>query len=324
VDVNVHPQKLEVRFARPQEVYAAVRHVVGGAIARAPWLDATPVRTYTMPPAGGRGPGREGGAERSGDHARGWSLADAAAAAARGRGQTALHAGLPGGGASLAADAPTRAEVIAPAPRSPGTAFFGTLAYIGQLQRTYLVCEGPGELVLVDQHAAHERVAFQRLRRAFAERSVARQRLLFPLEIEVDEAALAAAEADGPTGVLAGLGFDLDGFGGQRLVLRAVPELLKDADPKPLLLDLLHGLGKDGVSERGGGRTTLAEEALDHLFATLACHSVKRAGDVMTREESLALLAQLDEVDLRSHCPHGRPVLVRLPLTELERRFGRT
>src|SRR5262249_40919828 len=102
-------------------------------------------------------------------------------------------------------------------------------------------------------------------------------------------------------------------------VLRAVPELLKEADPKPLLLDLLHGIARDG-----GARSTLAEEALDHLFATLACHSVRRAGDVMTREESLALLAQLDEVDLRSHCPHGRPVLVRLPLSELERRFGRS
>jgi DNA mismatch repair protein MutL len=321
VDVNVHPQKLEVRFARAQEVYAAVRHVVGAAIARAPWLEATPVRTYTMPPAG-----QHGAADRRDEGTGGWSLAAAARAAARGGARPELPLGRPGDGpratpaAELPAGAPSPAASAAVAAPAAGS-FFGGLAYIGQLHRTYLVCEGPGELVLVDQHAAHERVAFARLRRGFRERSVARQRLLFPLEIEVDEAAHAAAQGAEAAALLGGLGFDLEGFGGRRLVLRAVPELLKDADPKPLLLDLLHGLAKD---DDGEGRTTAAEDALDHLFATLACHSVKRAGDAMTREESLALLAQLDEVDLRSHCPHGRPVLVRLPLPELERRFGRT
>jgi DNA mismatch repair protein MutL len=323
VDVNVHPQKLEVRFARAQEVYAAVRHVVGAAIARAPWLEATAVRTYTMPPAGHRG-----AADRTNDGAGGWSLAAAARAAAQGA-RPELPLGRPPGPSTDPSRAAPPAEALARAP-APGTnaaapvaasAFFGGLSYIGQLHRTYLVCEGPGELVLVDQHAAHERVAFARLRRGFRERSVARQRLLFPLEIEVDDAARAAAEGEAAAGLLGSLGFDLEGFGGRRLVLRAVPELLKDADPKPLLLDLLHGLARE---DGAGGRATLAEEALDHLFATLACHSVKRAGDAMTREESVALLAQLDEVDLRSHCPHGRPVLVRLPLGELERRFGRT
>jgi DNA mismatch repair protein MutL len=324
VDVNVHPQKLEVRFARAQEVYAAVRHVVGAAIARAPWLQATPVRTYTMPP--GQGPAPEDRPRQNDlgpltNAGGGWSLAAAARAAARGGPAAASRPLFPPISRAADAPAPTAAEAVAPRPETSAGTFFGALAYIGQLARTYLVCEGPGELVLVDQHAAHERVAFSRLRRAFRERSVARQRLLFPLEIEVDESAVATAESPAVASTLAGLGFELDGFGGKRLVLRAVPELLKDADPKPLLLDLLHGLARE---EDAGARATLAEEALDHLFATLACHSVKRAGDSVTREEAAALLAQLDEVDLRSHCPHGRPVLVRLPIGELERRFGRT
>ena len=90
----------------------------------------------------------------------------------------------------------------------------------------------------------------------------------------------------------------------------------KDTDPKPLLLDVLHKLGE-------GTRPELASDRLDHVFATMACHSVVRAGDVLGRQQAMALLSQLDAVDLRSHCPHGRPVLLRLPMSEIERRFGR-
>jgi DNA mismatch repair protein MutL len=195
--------------------------------------------------------------------------------------------------------------------------FFAELSYIGQLDRTYLVCEGRGELILVDQHAAHERVAFQRLRVAHRQRSIARQRLLFPIPIEVDELAAAAARGAESEEVLGGLGFELEPFGAGTVLLRAVPDLLRDVDPKPLLLDVLHKLAD-------GTRPELAGERLDHIFATMACHSVVRAGDVMGREQALALLAQMDSVDLRSHCPHGRPVLLRMALAEIERRFGRT
>ena len=96
----------------------------------------------------------------------------------------------------------------------------------------------------------------------------------------------------------------------------AVPELLKDSDPKPLLHDVLSQLAE-------GGAATSAAERIDHALATMACHSVVRAGDVLGRPQVLSLLQQLDGVDLRSHCPHGRPVLLRLPMAEIERRFGR-
>jgi DNA mismatch repair protein MutL len=289
VDVNVHPQKLEVRFARAQEVYAAVRHVVGAAVARAPWLAAAPVRTYSLPPQ------RFEAAE-----AEPLRLSFPPEAEPR----------LP-----FAAVEVQPPPVIAAEARA-GT-FFGGLAYVGQVHRTYLVCEGPDELVLVDHHAAHERVAFQRLRTAHRQRAIARQRLLFPIPIEVDDAAAAAAVAPDVVATVAELGFELEAFGSTTLLLRAVPELLKDVDPKPLLLDVLHRLGEGTGPELAGDR-------LDHVFATMACHSVVRAGDLLGREQATALLAQLDEVDLRSHCPHGRPVLLRMSLGEIERRFGRT
>jgi DNA mismatch repair protein MutL len=220
----------------------------------------------------------------------------------------------------------SRAEDVGTAPRGslpsgaaaagPGATFFGALAYIGQLQRTYLVCEREGELVLVDQHAAHERVVFHRLRRAHAAREIARQRLLFPIPIELEETGLDLSGTEIPA-ALDGLGFDVEPFGGNALLLRAVPEVLKEGDPKPLLLDVLARLSEGPPPDR-------AAEAMDHVFATMACHSVVRAGDPMDREQALALLSQLDDVDVRSHCPHGRPVVVRITLSELERRFGRT
>jgi DNA mismatch repair protein MutL len=201
--------------------------------------------------------------------------------------------------------------------------FFSLLSYVGQLHRTYLVCEGEGELILIDQHAAHERVAFDRLRAAQARREVRRQRLLFPLPVEVDDLSAATA-AD--AGLLEALGFEIEApardagaavaAGKTTILVRAVPEALKDADPKPLLRDVLAQLVE-------GGAATSAAERIDHALATMACHSVVRAGDVLGRPQVLALLAQLDSVDLRSHCPHGRPVLLRMPMTEIERRFGR-
>jgi DNA mismatch repair protein MutL len=303
VDVNVHPQKMEVRFARAQEVYAAVRHVVGAAVARAPWLTAPPVRGYSLPPPRGEGRARE--------EALRFSFGASAAPAARPLAPREAPAAPPAPASNLA---PEPAPV---GPRSGGDTFFGGLAFIGQLQRTYLVCESPGELVLVDQHAAHERVVFQRLRTAHRQRAIARQRLLFPIPIEVDEEAAAAAVAPEVIGVLDELGFDLEAFGATTLLLRGVPELLKDVDPKPLLLDVLHRLGE-------GTQPELAGDRLDHVLATMACHSVVRAGDLLSREEVAALLAQLDAVDLRSHCPHGRPVLLRMSIAEIERRFGRT
>jgi DNA mismatch repair protein MutL len=301
VDVNVHPQKLEVRFARAQEVYAAVRHVVGAAIARAPWLrtaDDRPMRTFTQPPR------------------TELDATDATRPVRVRAGAMALPRSAQGALPLRARDADDAAgpATIGGAPGEPTPRFFADLNYVGQVHRTYLVCEAPDELILIDQHAAHERVAYGRLRAAHARRQMPRQQLLFPIPIEVGEAAAAALETDD---VLGGLGFEVARHGPAMILLRAVPEPLKDADPKPLIRELLTDLA-DGTPLRDGEL-----DRVDHLLATIACHSVVRAGDVLGRPEALALLGQLDAVDLRSHCPHGRPVLLRLPLGEIERRFGR-
>jgi DNA mismatch repair protein MutL len=323
LDVNVHPQKLEVRFARPQEVYAAVRHVVSGAIGRAPWLPsggasagrAQPVRTFTLPPVHGSASASTGGGGS-------WTHTSQAALPLRAR-DGVDEAPAPGPlPFAPPAPAPVRAvsDLAGASPFEGAVPFFAGLSYIGQLHRTYLVCESPGptpELILIDQHAAHERVAYARLVAAHGRREVRRQRLLFPLPIEVDDEASAAIVDGAAKTTLDGLGFEVERAGARVVRVRAVPEMLKDADPKPLLREVLSGLA-DGAP----AAETL--EGVDHVLATMACHSVVRAGDVLGRSEAVGLLSQLDGVDLRSHCPHGRPVMLRLPMGEIERRFGRT
>ncbi len=291
LDINVHPQKLEVRFARAQEVYAAVRHVVASAIGRAPWLTSSVMHTYSLPPEQASAPDRRAG------------------------GMSAANMTFPPPMAR--ADAARDAEADVDLGQSTHGTFFANLEYIGQLHRTYLICQGRDELILVDQHAGHERVAFQRLRVAHRKRGIAHQRLLFPIPVEVDEAAAAQARSPEAQALLQGLGFELEAFGPTTLLVRAVPDLLRNVDPKPLVTDVLARLAE-------GAPAAPDDEPLDHIFATMACHSVVRAGDLLGREQAVALLGQLDAVDLRSHCPHGRPVVLRLPINEIERRFGRT
>ena len=322
LDVNVHPQKLEVRFARAQEVYGAVRHVVGAAVARAPWLPPAPLRAYTLPPEH-----LDAVAEAAGEPAELASVQSEMPSRGAGRAwqeplrpaQRSLARGLSHTieGLEMPKDpAPTEeAPVLASVAGSGG--FFGGLEYIGQMRRTYLICEGQGELVIVDQHAAHERITFERLRQAHRQRKVARQRLLFPIPIELDDPAIAAVREMSALETLAGLGFEVEDFGPKTLLVRAVPDLLKKVDPKPLLLDVIHGMSADEG-------TNPAEDGFDKIFATMACHGALRAGDIVSRDQALALLVQLDGVDLRSHCPHGRPVLLRMPMSEIEQRLGRT
>jgi len=327
VDVNVHPQKLEVRFAKAQEVYAAVRHAVAAGVATAPWLTepaGAAVTVYSLPPMGVAREPQAGYAER------------------RRRAEEAmrmfappleplfaapfLNSGSnPGLSRPLGADESESAvedfrTQVQNTPRegsAPGAdeRFFSSLIYLGQLHRTYLVCQAPGELVLIDQHAAHERVAFQRLREAHATASARSQRLLLPATVELERELAAMADEHAP--LLARLGFELERFGDTTVAVRALPELLAHAEPAEVLTEVLGELAARDSTE------VVADE-LDHVLATVACHSVVRAGDVLGDREVRALLESMDGIDYRAHCPHGRPVLLRLSLGEIERRFGRT
>ncbi len=338
VDVNVHPQKLEVRFADTQAVTAAVRHVIRKGVATAPWLceaaGSAPVNVRAVasyaPPRRYEPIGAAEDAEpylRVSPHQGALDLAaprvpDVALPGASRDGGGAgwtdrMRASIASRGAPVIAGrtmTATRPEPEAAPPESALRPYFAELRYIGQLDRTYLVCEGDGEMVLIDQHAAHERVEFQRLRERSETRDVPVQRLLFAATVEVgaDGAAVAADAGE----VLAAAGFEVEPFGGTSVALKAVPAGLRHDDPADVLRELLGEL-----AELDGSRA--ATSYLDHVLATIACHSVVRAGDVLAPHEAEALLRSMDGVDFRANCPHGRPVLLRLSIAELARRFGR-
>src|SRR5262249_13116216 len=160
-------------------------------------------------------------------------------------------------------------------------------------------------------HAAHERIAFQRLREAHRTSGPRPQRLLFPRTVELGAARAAAAAAHGAA--LAGIGFELEPFGAGGLVaLRASPIDLREEEVVRTLLAPPDDLAEPDASRAVGDR-------VDPMLATVACHSVVRAGDVLSAAEATALLEAMDAVDYRAHCPHGRPVLLRISVVEIAR-----
>ncbi len=323
VDVNVHPQKSEVRFSDPQSVYAAVRHAVARGVREAPWLSAAldssavtlnPVSSFAARYARERQLSWSTGNSRPFDNPRSdsekkeqtldWSnvvsLGDTAS----------VEPPKPSTPASVAHSEPQRD------PSHAGFVCFSDLRYLGQIDKTYLLCEAEGEIVLVDQHAAHERVVFERLK-AKETGNVKTQAVLFPLTIDV-EPALAAALAENVDTVSAS-GFEIEPFGENAgsvtLAIKATPAGLRES-AEEVVRQLLEEL-----SEKGGSRA--AEAIRLRVLATVACHSSVRAGDSLSEDEVYALFRDMDETDARTHCPHGRPTTLRVSLREVERRFGR-
>jgi DNA mismatch repair protein MutL len=205
---------------------------------------------------------------------------------------------------------------FSPGPTSAqGPGYFGSMRYVGQHARTYLVCEAPGgALVVIDQHASHERVLFHRFREALRGRGLESQPFLVPPVVTLPPAAARAVE--GAVGDLAAVGLEVEPFGGDAFAVKSAPALLGGAAMAPLLVDLAEQVEE---AERGSA----VGEALDGLLATMACHAAVRANQDLTREEARALLDALDAIDFKARCPHGRPVVVEVSLAELERRVGR-
>jgi DNA mismatch repair protein MutL len=177
-----------------------------------------------------------------------------------------------------------------------------------------LICEGEHGILIIDQHAADERVRFDQLRRSYASRNVRMQPLLFPERVECTELEAELIEQHQPELLQAGL--ECTRLGPSTVAIAAVPVLLSRAAPSRLLRDLLSELTRSG--ERA------VRDAIDMALATMACHAAIRAGDPLAPEEAIALLRQLDQVqDFQRHCPHGRPILCTLAFSELEQRLGR-
>jgi DNA mismatch repair protein MutL len=190
------------------------------------------------------------------------------------------------------------------------------LRILGQHRLTYIVASDGDELVLVDQHTAHERVRFEALLERVEGRLVESQGLLVPLVVDLPPDLRAALDARREE--LAALGYDLEPFGGGATRLRAVPALLGTRDPGPALERLLRDL-----VERESGQWAVSS-VRDRLAATIACHSAVRAGQPLHADAMAAIVRDVRATAHPTLCPHGRPTIVRVPRDELSRWFGRT
>jgi DNA mismatch repair protein MutL len=361
VDFNVHPQKLELRFADPRAVSDALYQVLATQLGRgfsmptplrrsetsgaapltpAPSSEPPPTgRSQPIPPPDAPLPPRvespraawaraDGSRSEPPSAPRPAPIADGVAAFVYRHGEIAAsHRSAEW--ASVRSPADTHAEhgedthgrlakdVERPDARAPISSGehveWAALEFVAQVQKTFLICEGPSGLYIIDQHAAAERVTFDRIRREYQAKSVTRQSLLFPVELAVssEEAEFLEARA----AEFDGLGMDLRVRGTQWVSVHGVPKLLERVSPERLVRDLLAEVMRQGGRGFSG--------AVDLALATLACHGSLRAGDVVAPAEARALLAALDGADFAGHCPHGRPIVSFTPWSELLRKVGR-
>ncbi|MDF1592843.1 MAG: DNA mismatch repair endonuclease MutL [Desulfobacterales bacterium] len=288
VDVNVHPTKNEVRFTDPNRVHDAVRTAVAavlGRTGRPGWVTAPVVSA-----AGTKPPG----------------LAEPMAVFRRQTPQSN----------SISIEPLKAADRTPPQDQPPlwEPEQLDNWQPIGQFRGTYILCEAGDELILIDQHAAHERIRFEQLKQQTNASRKSSQRLLIPQTIDLDQRQAAALSE-----ILAGLqniGLEIEPFGGSTFVVKAVPAVLAGREIEPLIREVAETLTETGFSAG-------IEKALEECLVVMACHGTLRANRPLSQKEMQHLVEALGRCNDPSHCPHGRPTWIKWNVRTIEKLFGR-
>ena len=295
VDVNVHPSKTEVRFRREGPNFSALQQAVRQTLTRhspVPEVATSPHSTDARA-ARTHAPSHYWPPRSTGEPVQpAWPAASTGESASDGPDEVP--------------DQPSQPQPLVPRKALPA------LRVLGQSQSTYIAAEGPDGVYLIDQHAAHERVLFERVRAETLSQQPQVQGLMEPATVDLDarQSELAESQAE----LIAGLGFLVEGFGGRTHILRGVPALLTDGDHSQSFLEVL-----DLMAE-GGGFDSWEERAA----YSIACHGAIRAGKKLTQEEMTELTRLLELCEQPHTCPHGRPTMIHLSSEHLEREFGRS
>lgn len=282
VDVNVHPAKSEVRFRNSGEAFAAVQKAVRQTLSR-----KAPV------PRASSSFGWERALEM-----RQRGLVEVGRSMRPTRGELALELHRTGDQAATATGAPPKGKLP-------------MLRVLGQLGGTYVIAEGPTGMFLIDQHAAHERVLYERFQTERAEARVSSQRLLEPLVVQPGPGQAALMEERLVS--LKEFGFEIEPFGGDTYLVRAVPAILQGTDLTQTILDIA-----DEADNRDG-----VDSWQEMVTISLACHGAARAGQTLSVQQMRELVRQLEETELPRTCPHGRPTMLHVSAEQLQREFGR-
>jgi DNA mismatch repair protein MutL len=300
VDVNVHPAKSEVRFRDGALVRGLVVNAIREALARAGHRATSAGGERTLQVMRGLLQ-----SHRPATPSFGWNGMHAPIAVSTGFGENAQ----PGLGAVAEVSADIREPASADAVSRP----LG--AARAQLHETYIIAQTADGVVIVDQHAAHERLIYERMKAARAGRGITRQMLLVPEVVEMDTVDADRLGAAAPE--LEALGLVIEAFGPGAILVREVPGELAGGNIRALVHDVIDALAADGDATKLAGK-------LDHVLATMACHHSVRAGRRLRPEEMDALLRDMEATPFSGQCNHGRPTYVELKLSDIERLFGRS
>jgi DNA mismatch repair protein MutL len=318
VDVNVHPAKHEIRFAQQKKVHDVIVRDVADRLRLADQSEWRPkhyagidaakeTHRISESNADFRVPGEKVQFPAS-TQGRNFSLAPTGN----------QYPGESGIAASFRPRSPLTKDLYSDRTAEQATLWgkkrFGDLRAIGQLQNTYILCESIEGLVLIDQHAAHERILFEKLKDRFQNEKKASQRLLIPETIDLGYREAKILERLIPN--LIELGLEIAPFGGDTFVVKSVPLLLKHKAVKPLVIEMVEKTAEIDISSG-------FEAALDRCLEIMACHGAVRANERLSDREIRELLDQLDACDRPSNCPHGRPTWVRIGFKDLEKMFKR-
>jgi DNA mismatch repair protein MutL len=301
VDVNVHPAKTEVRFRDAAMIRGLIVGALSHALAGAGHRASTTVAGAAL------------GAFRPGSYAGGYTGPSQPALRAWGVAEGAIAPDFIWPSARVEQGAAAAAGLVEAPDRPPLAAEYPLGAARAQVHETYIVAQTADGLVIVDQHAAHERLVYERMKAALANGGVKRQTLLIPdiVDLDPDECALLLARAD----ELAELGLVIEPFGGA-VAVRETPALLGQIDAAGLLRDLA-----DDIAELGAAHAL--KERLEEVCSSMACRGSVRAGRRLNGEEMNALLRQMEATPHSGQCNHGRPTYVELKLSDIEKLFGR-
>lgn len=319
VDVNVHPAKREIRFRHSREVHQSILEVVRQSIQR--YQEQVRAELFTTPSAAVADVNGVSLPPSLPDRAYRPTSSPAPSLSSSEKSPSLLRSFVSESREPEVDEVP--AEILS-VPANPTSEQTGTtpaettgLNLIGQLMDLYLLCEKNGHLLVIDQHAAHERILYGRLRQAYMNLDVPAQNLLFPVTVElaVDHCELLEQQVD----VIEQFGLKVEHFGEATWVIKAVPAVISAVAPAEILIESLEALRNSTSNSEG-----TIPDAVDQMFASMACKAAIKAGNRLRPEEMLELLLQMEKSDIFSHCPHGRPVIKTFSQVEIERWFHRS
>lgn len=301
VDVNVHPQKMEVRFNNSQMIHQIISKTIEGELAKTPWVERE-LGTNELQYGASQSESNE---NMMGSNL-GISSEDYFFKAPNSNNKELFSADF----VNRSLDYKQNNEKVF----EERSSYFSSLKVVGQIMKTYILCEGDDGLIIIDQHAAHERIGYERLVKDYEKKKVPQENLLIPTVIKLTPEKFAIFMDN--LSFFNEIGFEIEVFGVNTITIRKIPIILNRKNIEILMKEIIDDYLITGFS-------LAYEDSIRKIFSTISCHSVVRGGDELNKYEMESLLKLMDEYEFSANCPHGRPVYYKISRYDLDKKFHR-